>query len=76
LSSAASIIEQTKSGLVLKITEEKLHFQKEELLNLFTDFKKLINTFSPNTDDLKKFERYSAKNITSELVALLNQIIK
>lgn len=73
-STAAEIVECSKAGIVFRINPESLNEQKEELLINFRDFIKFKNNFSSSNVDLNQFDQYSAKNVTKNLVDLINKV--
>jgi hypothetical protein len=73
-STAAEVLESSYAGKVFKIKPDSLDEQKEELLSCFIEFLEFRDTFSSSNVDLNQFEQYSAENVTSQLVKLLNEV--
>lgn len=73
VSTACKVIESSKCGLVLGFNEQ--NFQsifKQDFINTFTSYLKLVHEYDFDNIELKEFEEYSAKNVTEKLAHLLD----
>jgi hypothetical protein len=76
-SSAAEILERTNAGLVLKFNgEPELDKIRYEFNQLFIEFRSFCEMFVPDQVRLSEFNQYSARNVTAQLVELLNTAVK
>ena len=76
-SSAADVLERTKAGLVLKFHgETELTKIRVEFNQVFEAYRSFCRRFVPEQVQLSTFDQYSARNVTAQLVELLNTIVK
>lgn len=75
-STAASILEDTKAGLVFKINPDTLSQENRSLLSKFEDFLEFQSKFKMENVNRALFNDYSARSVTEELVLLLNKVVK
>lgn len=76
-SSAADILEKTKAGLVLRFQgEDELGKIGTEFNYLFVRYRSFCKKFVPEQVQLTAFDQYSARNVTADLVELLNKVVK
>jgi hypothetical protein len=74
-SSAASILEETKAGLVFKINPDTLAQAKDALMDRFIEFISFQKHFKKEQVNTERFDQYSAKNVTKALAQLLNKVM-
>ena len=75
-SSAASVIERSNAGLVLKFDGEKgLADIKGQFASCMSEFKNVLKEFKPENINMELFNQYSANAVTQQLVTLLNKIV-
>lgn len=74
-SSAARVIETANAGLVFTFDgEQGVDFIAREFTTSYNNFKHFVANFTPSSVDKKIFENYSAKEITKQLVSLLDKL--
>ena len=73
-STAASILEETNAGLVFKMNPDTLDQAKDVLKNRFIEFLSFQKNFKKEQVNTARFEAFSARKVTEELVQLLNQV--
>lgn len=76
-STAVNVIRKSGAGLVLDFDRENgVELIRNNFLEFFGIFRQFSSSFQPTKVDQKEFEQYSAKNVTKQLAALLNAVLK
>jgi len=76
-STAVQVIRESGSGVVLDFDGEAAVPEVEKRFNAtFKEFRAFFNSFNPEQVDMKKFDSYSAKNVTRKLAELLNRALE
>ena len=71
LSTAAAVIDESESGIVLRFEENNLEMITERFPSGFGDFLEFAKNYDDKAINKAAFENYSAKNITKKLAYLL-----
>lgn len=75
-STAASIIEKTNAGKVIRFNGElELNKISNDFFNAYKDYQLFVDTFDPEKVDKVYFEEFSAHSVTKKLVDLLNKVV-
>jgi len=72
-STAALVIEQSKTGIVLGIDENNLEIIKDKFANAFQQFLSMAKDYDVTLTNVEAFDNYSARNVTKKLAALLEE---
>ncbi len=73
-SKALQVLNNTKAGITLPISEENVHDVVSNFPNAFRQYLLFLSTFNKNDVDKTAFEQYSAKAVTKQLCEALNKI--
>lgn len=74
-STAVEVIQSSGAGLVLDFKgEDDIRTISEQFAKSFSLFYDFKNSFNPGLVNREVFEKYSAKNVTQQLVDLLNKV--
>jgi len=75
-STAVNVIRNANTGVVLAFDGEKeIDRIKTEFSDVFQNFKEFMASFDPRQVNREAFDRYSAKNVTASLAALMEKSI-
>ncbi|HEV8081868.1 MAG TPA: hypothetical protein VGP55_01620, partial [Chitinophagaceae bacterium] len=75
-SSAVDIVNKSKGGMVFPFNgEEEINKIEYEFPYFFKEYKNWLKHFDPANVDQSAFNNYSAKNVTSQLVTLIEKSI-
>ena len=76
-STAVKVLEESHGGVVITFNgEDDLDKLKINFAPVMENFKKFIKEYNPAAIRKDLFDQYSAKNVTSQLAMLLNQVSK
>jgi hypothetical protein len=74
LSTAATVIDESGSGVVLRFEESNLEMIRSKFSSTFSEFLAIAKNYDDKSIDKAAFENYSAKNATKKLADLLNKV--
>jgi hypothetical protein len=73
LSTAATVIDESGSGVVLRFEESNLEMIRSKFASIFSEFLSKAKNYGEKSIDKAAFENYSAKNVTKKLADLLDK---
>jgi hypothetical protein len=76
-STAVAVVVQANAGIVLTFSgQDFLDNLRTAFIDYFNTYRKFASSFRYEQVDLKLFEQYSAKSVTKQLAALLDEAVK